>query len=153
MNRQLSAVLVLALVGLTHATSAAGQGDSYAARQPTRVAALIALAADRVPSGADYQILRRSDVEPHDVILFAPGAANAERLAAAIDELLIDRSIRGDTVGTGGLVRVKRTGPHRPLPWTARVAADLKQAPLVDIPGVGRYPALAIWLPPQHRRP
>lgn len=83
-------------------------------------------------------------------------------LSRAIMDLAVIRAESGDTVRKGvtpsATMRVRPsqdTPPHAPreLPWAQRVLDDLRGARRRDIPGVGTFPAVEIWLPPQRGRP
>lgn len=124
-------------------------------RRPTRVAVTLALA-DTLSGGDAFRILRRADAEPHDVILFRPGADSAT-LSEAVEHLLLIRARQGDTARTTGLVRVRRGADaagagFRMLPWAGRVMADLARAGRRSIPGAGTVRSVRIWLPPQRGR-
>ncbi len=148
----LFALLAPALPVLTSVLQAQ-QGPSGGA--PTRVPVTVALAGE-LPDGARFQILRRVDKNPHDVILFAPGA-DSLAFSEAIQQLILIRQVQGDTARVGGAMRLRRPSlPNRAqslmVPWANRVLADLHRAAPSTIEGVGNVRAVQIWLPPQHGR-
>ena len=123
------------------------------APKATRIPATVAVAAEQV-SGKPYRLLRRAGEESRDVIFLSP-TATADDLSDAIGDLLAIRRVQGDTARSTGLVRVRHAQTARPhprrYPWAARVFADVRTATPENIPGVGRFRALTIWLPPQGR--
>lgn len=96
--------------------------------QPTqpavaRVPATLALVNSlRIPT-APAMILRRSSVEPRDVILLPKSNARQEVLAAALATLQSVRSVLGDTARTDMVIGVRNSAVRR-----QRSAADLRQA-------------------------
>jgi hypothetical protein len=148
-----AALLVAAFVNCDlHAQQSAG-----AAPRPRRVPVTVVML-DTLASGTPFRILRRTEVDPRDVIVLRSDADSAT-LSAAVHELLLIRSVQGDTArsGAGGLVRVR---PHtrapgrtvRMLPWGRRVVDDVRAAQSRAVAGVGTVRAVQIWLPPQRGR-
>lgn len=109
------------------------------------------LGVQALASGTAFQLVRRVDTSPRDVIVLAPNATAAD-LSAAIHSLVIARQAGGDTAIISGVVRVRKEDRQsRSIPWAARVLNDLKSAPARKIAGIGTLPAVQIWLPPQQR--
>lgn len=154
-RRTVHALAAALLLWAGTAASAAAQ-QSETPRRPTRVPVTLALV-DSVPQGnPPFRILRRADVEPHDVILLRADA-DSVTLSAAVADLLLIRAQQGDTTRAEAMVRVRRRDaePDRPvrmLPWGRRVMDDLRRAAPKELAGVGTVPAVQIWLPPQRRR-
>lgn len=124
---------------------------AQAVRPPTRVPVTVALV-ERLPDGGVFQIRRRADVAPLDVILLRADA-DAANLSEAIRTLLLARAQGGDTTRTPQTLRLRlEPGRHTmELPWALRVLTDLQRAGTREIPGVGVVRAVEIWLPPQRR--
>lgn len=122
--------------------------------QPSRVPVLVAVV-DALPhSGSAFLIERHRNRNPGDVILIGPDAT-AHDLSEAIHALVLIRRHAGAQVTSSGTMRVRPAGNVRrrsPLPWAARVIADLKHAARRDVPGVGVVSAVEIWLPRQAGR-
>lgn len=151
LGRWLTAVLVAA--GVSAAPPLLAQ-QAHASARPTRVAVTIALL--DTASATPFQIVRRVNGTPRDVILL-PRGANADDLSAAVHELLLMRRLQGDTAQATGVMRVRRPNggsPHQMprYPWAARVLIDIQSAPRKVISGVGLVPAVEIWLPRQRGR-
>lgn len=131
------------------ASEAVSQSPALSPRVPVTVAI-----ADDGYGPEPFRLLRRSIQEPRDVILLSP-TATADDLSDAIGDLLAARRAQGDTASSTGVIRIRRmhsTPLHpRRYPWAGRVFSDVRTAPLLEIPGVGRVRALTIWLPPQRR--
>ncbi|HEX6912564.1 MAG TPA: hypothetical protein VF142_19310 [Longimicrobium sp.] len=69
-----------------------------------------------------------------------------------MSSLLTVRLHRGDLPTRTEMVRLSTRRGARALPrfpWTPRVMADLRRAGPADVAGVGRVPAVQIWLPRQ----
>lgn len=120
-----------------------------------RVSVTIALV-DALPTpDASYVILRRTDQEPHDVILLRRSRADAAELSEAVEALVAARRVGGDRATRGATMRVRRAdtreGPWTELPWAPRIIARLRNAQPHHVPGVGTVPATVIWLPRQQR--
>jgi hypothetical protein len=120
-------------------------------RAPSRVPVTIALV-ERLPyPDAPFIILRQS--AGSDYILLPPDA-DAALLTDAVHALLLARQRSGDRAPADAILRVRAPDGvrgARPLPWAARVLADLRNAPRSLVPGVGEAPTLQIWLPRQSR--
>ncbi len=148
--------IIVALLGPVVSICNGSHLDAQAINRPTRVPVTLALV-DSIPEGsAPFQIIRRVDLAPHDVILL-PSSASQDALSEAIGDLLTLRSIGGDTATDDGMVRVRRPQPAagrppRPLPWAGRVMNDLRRAQPRHVAGVGMVPAVEVWLPPQRKR-
>jgi len=159
MNRLiLRSCLLVALLGPVTPITGGGHLEAQQgpeSRKPARVPVTLVLV-DSIPGGtAPFRILRRVDVAPHDVILLLSGADPAA-LSEAIGDLLVLRSLTGDTTTAGGAVRVRhrqaKERTPRPVPWAGRVMSDLQRAQPRHLPGVGTVPAVEVWLPPQRKR-
>lgn len=124
-----------------------GHGSS---RAPSRVPVTVALVEHLPYPEAPFVILRQSI--GRDYILL-PAQADAALLTEAVNALLLARTRGGDSAAVDAVLRVRapqrRAGARRPLPWAARVLADLRRAPRFNVPSVGEAPALQIWLPRQ----
>lgn len=130
----------------------AQQGAS--ARPVTRVPVTLALL-DTLSGDNPFRIVRRADLQPHDVILLRSSADSAA-LSAAIRDLLSIRGVQGDTVraGSSAALRVRRSPggrrqPVRTIPWARDVMNDLRNSRPREVAGIGNVPAVQIWLPPQ----
>lgn len=150
------AVGLLVGIAIGCVTPAAASAQQVPASHPTRVPVTV-IRVDSVAGGAPYAIVRRTDSAPFDVLLL-PHDATPATFSAAVSGLMITRAATGDTARTGGIVRVRRTGERSHgadgpvFPWAARVLHDLQGASPQAIPGIGTYPAVEIWLPPQRPR-
>lgn len=133
------------------AQTSPAQSAALDGNRPTRVPVTIALV-DSLPGGSDsFEIVRRPQGEPRDVILLRP-EADAETLTDAVRGLLLVRGQDGDTASIDGTFRFptnhgKRARPA--FPWARRVLADLHAAETRDVAGVGPVRTVVIWLPPQ----
>jgi hypothetical protein len=106
---------------------------------------------ERLPyPAAPFIILRQSTGSDYIIL---PRDADAALLTDAVNALLLARQRGGDRATADAVLRV-RAPDHargsRPLPWVARVLADLQRAPRRNVPTVGQAPAVQIWLPRQH---
>jgi hypothetical protein len=124
-----------------------------AAASRARTSVLIVLV-DELPHGSEaFEILRRAEIVPHDVILLRSDAGAAE-LTAAVRTLMAARQQGGDDPERSVVLRKRRSAaspPGRSLPWAPRVLNDLRQARAIDVRGVGMRPAVEIWLPSRRR--
>jgi hypothetical protein len=145
---------------LAGSTAAAGQQNSTPAtpRRPTRVPVTVVLT-DTSASQPAYSIVRRSEDAPYDLIVLT-GPADAVTLSDAVSDLLLVRSVQGDTAAKSGTVRLRQntlrgaSATRTPrFPWAERVVTDVRLAEARPIPGFGNARAVVIWLPPQHGRP
>lgn len=153
-KRVLASFLIL-LGGVWLTGTNAQSQQSRATRHPIRVPVTLSLV-DTLPAETPFRILRRAEMDPHDVIVLRRGA-DSVALSEAVDQLVLMRQAQGDTAETTGLMRVRVTSApqrlgRRVLPWARRVMDDLHRAPERVIAGVGTAPAVVIWLPPQRRR-
>lgn len=154
-KRAIAAAHLILLVGGLLALQAEPAQAQQTARRPTRVPVTLTLV-DTLAAETPFRILRRANVEPHDVIVFRRGA-DPVALSAAVEQLVLMRQAQGDTSETTGVMRVRMAGEEgrpgaRMLPWARRVMDDLHHASTREIAGVGTVPAVVIWLPPQRRR-
>jgi hypothetical protein len=138
-----------ALALLVLAVPVAAQPARAPARTPSRVPVTVAVV-ERLPyPEAPFIILRQSG---SDYVLL-PLEADAALLTDAVNALLLARRQGGDQPTANAILRVRAPEggrARRPLPWAARVLADLRRAPLLSVPGVGEVPAVQIWLPRQN---
>lgn len=153
-KRAIAAHLILLVGGLLALQAEPAQAQQTA-RRPTRIPVTLALV-DTLSAETPFRIMRRANVEPHDVIVFRRGA-DSVALSAAVEQLVLMRQAQGDTSETTGVMRVRLAGAQgrpgaRMLPWARRVMDDLHHASAREIAGVGTAPAVVIWLPPQRRR-
>ncbi|HEX6371145.1 MAG TPA: hypothetical protein VF006_19660 [Longimicrobium sp.] len=121
-------------------------------RAPSRVPVTVTLVEQLPYPDAPFIILRQAD--GNDYILLTEDA-DAALLTDAVNALLLARQRGGDRAVADAVLRARvpeRVRGARPLPWVARVLADLRRAPRRTVPGVGEAPAVQIWLPPQHRQ-
>lgn len=146
---------LLASVVAVGAPCVAQAQQGGAAVPPTRVPVTVVVA-DDLPGGAPFQVLRRADKDPRDVILLSR-TADAAAFSEAVEQLILLRQAQGDTASVSGVMRVRRSDSPREmrprvLPWADRVLGDLHRAPPRLVDGVGTLPAVEIWLPPQRGR-
>lgn len=110
---------------------------------------------DQLPHGSEpFEILRRAEIIPHDVVLLRSDAGAAE-LTAAVRTLMLARQQGGDDPERSVVLRMRRSAaspPARTLPWAQRVLTDLRRAEPIDVRGVGMRRAVEIWLPSQRRQ-
>lgn len=120
--------------------------------QGRRVAAWVAIGSNPVLGREPLLVMRGAGPGRADVLVVGPGAT-ASQLSDAVRTLLTSRSVDGDTASRLGTFRMRThqaNGASRtPFPWTSRVLADVRAAPLRELPGVGRVRAVRIWLPSQ----
>jgi hypothetical protein len=140
-------LLLAAVVAFTPAVLTAQRTGTGA---PTRVPLTVALVSELPRPGAAYEIQRRTTGNDRDVVLLL-NTATPEQLSDAVRGVLTARQAGGDTATEAGTFRVRpHNGPARTvLPWASRVLADLRDAHVRDVPGVGRVRAVRIWLPSQ----
>jgi hypothetical protein len=141
-------VVMMAMLGIAGPLRAQASHE----RQPTRVPVTVAVV-ERLPAGntEPFLILRRADLDPRDVILLTSASADGRRLSSAVEQLLMNRAVRGDTAARTSAVRVRRRQPQaeRPeLPWAERVLREVRRAEPRLVAGVGVVRAIQIWLPP-----
>jgi hypothetical protein len=112
----------------------------------------LALVGELEPSGASAIILRRAGTDAGDVILLRHSDADGARLTTAVALLMLKRSERGFIPAADE--RIILTGHKPPVNWVPhglpRFTADvarLRNASIRNIPGVGRVPAIQIWVP------
>lgn len=142
-------------VGLVLATvigARQGQAQTAPSAPPTRVSVAVTLV-DRVPiPGAPFVVIRRATASPRDVIVL-PRGADAAVLSAAVYTLVASRQVAGDTSTREMTLRARpgqaRAQHHPVLPWADRVLGDLRRADPREVAGIGRVPAVTIWLPRQ----
>jgi hypothetical protein len=123
-----------------------------------RVPVTIALS-DQLPAADSVSavILRRGATAPRDVILIRPRATPGQ-LAAAVLRLMIIRDRMGDTARTDAAFRLPNAhrmpkgAAQREELQAGRTLARLRGAPPQDVPGVGRVPALEVYLPSRAMR-
>jgi hypothetical protein len=104
------------------------------------------------PDSVPAVILRRGTAAPRDVILLRRRATPGQ-LAAAVMRLMVIRDRMGDTARADAAFRLpnahgmpKGKGQREEL-QAGRTLARLRTAPVQDVPGVGRVPALEVYLP------
>jgi hypothetical protein len=144
-----------AIAGLVLATvigARPGQAQTAPSAPPTRVSVTVTLV-DRIPvPGAPFVVIRRAATSPHDVIVL-PRGADATMFSEAVYALVASRQVAGDTSSRDMTLRVRpgqaRAQHHPVLPWADRVLGDLRRADPRDVVGIGRVPAVTIWLPRQ----
>ncbi|HEY0018572.1 MAG TPA: hypothetical protein VGC13_19855 [Longimicrobium sp.] len=127
------------------------QATLQSPRTPSRVPVTVALVEQLPYPDAPFIILRQS--AGSDYILL-PADADAALLTDAVNALLLARQRGGDRATADAVLRAQvpeRVRGARPLPWVARVLADLRSAPRRSLPRVGQAPAVQIWLPRQNR--
>lgn len=142
-------VLALLLVILGAPVSAASQ-----TARPRRVPVTLVLVDTTAATSEPFRIVRRANADPHDVI-FLSRRADEGTLSEAVEELLVLRSVQGDTVRSDGTMRVRHSTSRSQaptLPWAARVLADLRRADPQMIASIGVHRAITIWLPAQRGR-
>lgn len=107
------------------------------------------------PDSVPAVILRRGTTAPRDVILLRRRATPGQ-LAAAVMRLMVIRDRMGDSARADAAFRLP--GAHR-MPkggatelQAGRTLARLRWAPPQDVPGVGRVPALEVYLPSRAMR-
>jgi hypothetical protein len=143
--------IALVLVSFLHGRVDAQHGPP---RRAPRVGVTVAIV-ERLPQPAPY-VLMRNPAPVGDVILIPP-TADAALLSEAILMLLTARQVSGDTATSRGTFRARPRGTprhaRRVIPWSARVLADVRNAPARSIEGVGtRVQAVTVWLPAQRVR-
>jgi hypothetical protein len=144
------ALLVLAIT--SQAAPAQGRPQDRQAR--ARVAAWVALTTQPIREGESFVIKRAVGPGRDDILLLGAGA-DASQLSSAVRALLTSRSVGGDTATHPGTFRMRThqrsISNAAPFPWAGRVISDVRQAPLRELPGVGRVRAVRIWLPAVQR--
>jgi hypothetical protein len=107
--------------------------------------------------GASAIIVRRSQLEPHDVILLGDSDATVEALGGAVRELVKARAKDGDIPTHDDRIVVRSRGV--PRNWlangadayaTQQLAAARNGAPMT-IPGLGQLRAFEIMVPPSKK--
>lgn len=153
MRRKLPAVQLFILLSLASAPAAGQTVKSPGTR--ARVPVTIALS-DQFPERARFVVRRVPGHGRGDLILLRPNTTAAE-LTEAVATLLTARQAEGDAPSTKRTVRIRptqqRRGPLQEYPWISRVLTDLRAAPPVEIPDVGKVRAVQIWLPRQSKGP
>jgi len=147
-SRAAIAAFVLALV----LPARPGQAQTAPSAPPGRVSVTVTLV-DRVPvPGAPFVVIRRATTSPRDIIAL-PRGADAAMLSEAVYTLVASRQAAGDTSTREMVLRVRpnqaRTQHHPVLPWAERVLGDLRHTEPRQVDGIGRVPAVEIWLPRQ----
>lgn len=136
-----------ALALLLVAGRLAAQPAERPPRVPSRVPVTVAMV-ERLPyPDAPFIIVR--EASGGDFILL-PQNADAAVLTDAVNAMLLARQRGGDRARADAVLRVRapeRARGARPLPWAARVLADVRTAPPRPVPRVGVAPAIQIWLP------
>ena len=159
MNRSYLIPAIL-LAFLSWGGPAQSQQHAASSAPPRRVPATIVLTDSIAQRGAEFVIVRRVGVAPHDLIVLRTGAS-AAHLSEAVRALIVARQAGGDRAKAPATMRVRpqesrsqrqRAAARPVLPWAPRVIADLRTAERRTIVGVGTVPAVQIWLPPQDRR-
>lgn len=107
---------------------------------------------DSLPASNGAVISRRKLLEPHDLILLRRGRGTSKELAAAVFTLITARDVGGDTAQIDMLIRVPddrraRFLGMREQPRSQAAMARLRSAPEISIAGIGKVPAITIWLP------
>lgn len=148
MSKPIRILLVAAVLG------AALPWRDAAAQEPrgsrARVPALVAISPELHGTEARFRLARFGGDAPRDVILLAPDA-DAAVLTHAVEALLAVRRHSGDAAASDAMLRTPERPRARVLPWAARVLQDVRAAAPRQIPGVGRLPAVQIWLPAERR--
>lgn len=145
-------ILFLAVGALAHPGVGQAQEPEAAARARSPRTPVTLVLTDRLNDTVAFQVLRRPDQQPHDLILL-PGGATAADLSAAVQVLMTARRLEGDTASVRSLLRM-RSDPGRSrdvLPWAQRVVDDLRRSAPRTIPDFGTAPAIDIWLPATRR--
>lgn len=145
--------LTAALAGLAIAgTPVLAQEGGFDPNKPPadRVPVTVVLVDEPLDRARPLQILRRTDVEPLDVIVLPRGDASAERLGAAMFTLLVTRHLQGDTAASAvavdvGATRVPAAWRGQIMPLLGRTLERLRTAEPRDIPGLGRVRAGELW--------
>ena len=140
------------LFGLLMLSTPISAQDGGHGRRP-RVSVTVVLM-NTLPGEASFQLLRRADRVPHDVILLSAAADSAE-LSTAVIQLISLRKVQGDTAAASGMMRLRQPqatqSHHNVLPWAGRVVTDLRRAPMRNVNGIGNVRNLEIYLPAQRR--
>ena len=146
-------VLTMAQGALAQANRTDATRQEIARRVPVTI-----VLTDHMPAGASRAaIVRRANVEPHDIILLAQSTATPDELSAALFTLMATRGVMGDTARSDATIRVpSTTGPQ---PWanteTPRAGRTLERLRLAtprNIPQVGIVRAYDVYLPPSKPR-
>ena len=148
------------LIIAANPSGASAQGRKYSAAQLAEMARRVPVTiafSDVLPSGTSgAAILRRTQLEPHDVILLRRDAS-PDLLSAAVFTLLATREVEGDTARADATVRVGAT--HGPKAWESRMLPKmantlrlLQRATPRSIAGVGVVKAYDAYLLPHALR-
>jgi hypothetical protein len=145
--------MLLLAACLLSAGSAAGLSAQSPSSQPGRQAATRAVTVVMVDDArygtAPAVILLRTGSEPQNVVILRAGRADARDLSGAL--LGIAAADHSPSAGgrTDGevLYRVAAAQPDAVFPWASRMVEYLGRADAREVPGVGTYPALKIWIP------
>lgn len=123
-------------------------------QSPTSADSLIRMTIVLVDNGSPTGLLRRTSVQPHNVVLVDSATADAQVLSDAIFSMLIMEAV--DAVGrrrsNDEVQRPGLSAAHPVYPWAADVLSRLRGVAKEPIRGVGRYRSLTIWVPPLRGR-
>jgi hypothetical protein len=99
-------------------------------------------------------ILRRPDAAPHDVIVMKRTSATGTQLMAALRQLDVLRSLKGDTAKTAGIFRVSGASGSAGSDTRAtdQIVSRLRSAPITSLAGVGAGSAAEVFLPSKAMR-
>ena len=132
-------LLVLALFP----AQAFGQGSPQAGgRVPVMVVSVPASQVDE----SGFALLRRKGRGVHNLVLISSERLNEATVSEAIMQMVTLRTLRGDQAQENGRFRV-HSSRQANLPWSGAVIERLRQEVPTEIDGVGKYPAVTIWLP------
>jgi hypothetical protein len=143
---------------LSHSTpailSAQTRRDVESAR---RVPVTVALVDSLPGSGVEALILRRPDVQPHDVILLRSASADGTALATAALQLLLIRDRTGDVPTAASTFRIREGSRgsralEREIFSATRIVDRLRTKQPRPVPGLPAVRATDIYLPSQVMR-
>ncbi|HEX6372246.1 MAG TPA: hypothetical protein VF006_25230 [Longimicrobium sp.] len=138
-------VLPLALAILAFPLSAQHIPWSSAPPGDSLVPMTIVLVDNRSPTG----LLRRTSLDPRNVILLDSATVTAQLLSDAVFSMLIMEAVDagGQRRGNNEVQRANLSAAHPVYPWAEDALSRLLQSPKEPIRGVGRHRSLTIWMP------
>lgn len=125
-------------------------GFAQEATHPHKYAVAVVSVEELPHLNGAYEVVRRPDRSPVEVIYLKKGAG-AGVLSQAVLTVMAARERSGLVPPEKEVLRASPKGMGRQLagevPWAGRVVADLEHAQTVHIDGVGWVPAKIIFLP------
>jgi hypothetical protein len=148
MRQVFHAICTVAIVLAADSSLLSAQAKSGTEKKRIPVSVVLTSA---FPYSGDVVILRRPESVPSDLIVMRRENATPELFSEAVRDLQTIRRVGGDMPQVGALLRSRPNtskARKKPLPWSERVLADVRNKPVETFGGIANAQVVQIWLPP-----